>query len=268
MPVELPRVTPSKLATWRDCPRRYRMAYLDRPTPPRGGAWAHSTLGASVHNALRAYFELPVSRRTADAAAGLVVRHWKDDGFADAAQSATYRDRAARWVADYVATLDPDLTPVGLERWVSAVCGRVVAEGRADRIDERDGELVIVDYKTGRRVPTDADAGASQALALYALAAGTSMRMRCRRVELHHLPSGTVAAATHDADSLAGHRERAEQDALRIRDASRELADGGDADTLFPVVTGAHCSGCTFRRSCPQGRAASEPATPWAMLAP
>ncbi|MGB8202633.1 MAG: recombinase RecB, partial [Pseudonocardiaceae bacterium] len=49
LPRPLVRVTPAKLATWTGCRRRYRMAYLDRPTPPRGGAWAHSTLGAVVH---------------------------------------------------------------------------------------------------------------------------------------------------------------------------------------------------------------------------
>ena len=83
MPRKLIKVTPSRLATWVDCPRRFRMAYLDRPTPPRGGAWAHSTLGAVVHNALRAFFDLPVARRTPEAAAALVGQHWSDEGFAD-----------------------------------------------------------------------------------------------------------------------------------------------------------------------------------------
>jgi hypothetical protein len=60
----LVKVTPSKLAAWADCPRRYRMTYLDRPAAPRGGGWAHNTLGAVVHLALRALFDLPVAERT------------------------------------------------------------------------------------------------------------------------------------------------------------------------------------------------------------
>ncbi|MBA2322872.1 MAG: recombinase RecB, partial [Pseudonocardiales bacterium] len=30
MPRRLFKVTPSRLASWLDCPRRYRMTYLDR----------------------------------------------------------------------------------------------------------------------------------------------------------------------------------------------------------------------------------------------
>lgn len=268
MPVELVRVTPARLATWERCPRRYRMAYVDRPTPPRGGAWAHSTLGASVHNALRAYFELPVARRTPDAAAALVVRHWKDEGFSGSEQSCRYRDRAARWVCDYVASLEDGFTPVAVERRVSAAVGAIIAEGRVDRIDERDGELVIVDYKTGRRTPTVDDAAASPALALYALAAARSLRRRCRLVELHHLPSGTVAAARHDEHSLAAHREGAERAAREFTSATDRLAAGDAADAVFPPVTGAHCATCDFRRNCPEGQAAAPERPAWAMLAP
>src|SRR5215207_9016162 len=157
MPTKLVRVTPARLATWTDCPRRYRMTYLDRPPPPRGGAQASSTLGAVVHLALRALFDLPPSRRTREAAAALVDRHWSGEGFRDAEQAAAYRERARGWLADYAEDLDPDVEPVGREQWVSVASERIVAEGRVDRIDRRGAELVVVDYKTGRRAPTDQD---------------------------------------------------------------------------------------------------------------
>jgi putative RecB family exonuclease len=249
-----------------DCPRRYRMAYVDRPTPPRGGAFAHSTLGAVVHNALRAFFELPVRRRTPEAAAALVGRHWNDEGFAGPAQAATYRDLAGGWVADYVAEIDVAEDPVGLERWVSAPVGTIVAEGRVDRIDERDGELVIVDYKTGRAALTTDDARASHALALYVLAARRTLRRPCRRVELHHLPTGTVAAWEHTEESLARHRTRTEEAAEEFNLATDTLKAGGDQDVLFPPRVGRQCSWCDFRRSCPEGQAAGPQAEPWALL--
>ena len=50
--------------TFSDCPRRYRFAYVDRPTPPKGPPWAHNTVGAAVHAALRSWWDLPVERRT------------------------------------------------------------------------------------------------------------------------------------------------------------------------------------------------------------
>ncbi len=259
------RVTPARLAAWSACPRRYRLLYVDRPAPPRGGAWAHTTLGAVVHLALRALFELAPSRRSAELAADLVDRNWSDEGFRDSAQSAEYRARARDWVAAIATGPDGASEPVALERRVVEPVGTLLVEGRIDRVDVRDGESVVVDYKTGGE-PTPERARDSQALALYALAARPALHRPCRRVELHHVPSGEVAAWEHDDASLRGHRERAEELAAQARAASAALDDGGDADALFGVRTGAHCGTCPVRRNCPQGRAATPEPPSWALL--
>lgn len=263
----LVKVTPSRLATWTDCPRRYRLTYLDRPPAPRSGAWAHSTLGAVVHLALRALFALPAGDRTARAAAGLVDRCWSSEGFRDADQAATYRERARGWVADYAADLDADVEPVGLERWVSVATDRIVAEGRVDRLDRRGAELVVVDYKTGRRAPSEQDAASSQALALYAVATERTTHRPCLQVELHHLPTGQVHAWRHDRASLHAHVRRAEETAAELSAATDALADG-DAAALFPARPAARCATCEVRRSCPEGRSAAPEVQPWALLSP
>lgn len=221
-----------------------------------------------MHNALRAFFELPVGKRTPQGAADLVREHWKSDGFRDADQAAEYRARAQGWVADYVAELDPTQDPVGLERWVSTPAGRIVAEGRVDRIDERDGELVVVDYKTGRHALTVDDARGSQALALYVLAARRTLRRPCTRVELHHLPTGEVAAWEHTEKSLATQLSRAEEAAEELQLATDTLEAGGDRELLFPANPGRQCSWCDFRRHCPEGQAVAPALDPWALLAP
>jgi len=263
----LVRVTPARLATWTDCARRYRMTYLDRPPPPRGGARAASTLGAVVHLALRALFDLPPAGRTRSAAAALVDRNWSGEGFRDAAQAATYRERARGWVADYAAELDPDVEPVGREKWVSVATERIVAEGRVDRIDRRGAEVVVVDYKSGRHVPTEREVADSPALALYALATERTLRRTCVQVELHHLPSGEVHAWRHDRASLAEHLRRAEATAGELS-AAGALDRGGDPDVLFPPRPAPRCGSCDMRRNCPEGRAAAPEAAPWAQLAP
>jgi len=284
----LVRITPARLGVWDDCPRRYRLTYLDRPAPPRGGPQAANTLGAVVHLALRAVFENPPPRRTGAAAAALVEKYWNSEGFRDAEQAAAYRARARDWVADYVTEAlerarpnkeqpneeqpneeqPDDELAVGLEKWVSASTGRVVAEGRVDRIDRRADELVIVDYKTGRHTPTPADAAASPALALYAVAAERTLRRTCRQVELHHLPTGVIAGWRHDEHSLDEHVRRAEASADRLAAASDALEAGGDPAGLFPARPAPRCAGCPMRRSCPEGRAVGPEAAPWAMLVP
>ncbi|WP_306470790.1 RecB family exonuclease, partial [Pseudonocardia halophobica] len=231
----LVRVTPARLGTWESCPRRYRLTYVEKPAPPRGGPRAASTLGAVVHLALRALYLRPVRERTPDQAAALVDRNWSGEGFRDGAQEAEYRGRARSWVADYVAEhVEGMPEPLGVERWVSAPTSAIVAEGRVDRIDGDAGAAVIVDYKTGRRVPEPGDARDSAALALYALGAARTLRRDCRRVELHHLPTGRVAAWEHDEASLAGHVARAERGATDAADAAHALAAGGGPHTPFP----------------------------------
>lgn len=287
MPTRLFSCTPTRLATF-DCPRRYRLTYLDRPAPPRGGPWAHNTIGAAVHVALARWWDLPPDGRTPAGGAELVYRSWQADGFRDDEQSAAWRVRASDWVRAYLGhvtdippaaddddvpasaladiTLDPAVPPRGVERTVGTHTGTLAVSGRVDRIDERAGELVVVDYKTGRYIPTAADAKASPALALYALAAGRIWRRRCRRVELHHLPSGRVAAATHTHDSLQRHVLLAEATAHDIVVATDTLATGADADALFPVVTGPGCGWCDMRRHCPEGQRAAPARAPWSAL--
>ncbi len=274
-PVRLTKVSPARLATFDDCPRRYRLAYLERPTPQRTGPWAHSTLGAVVHNALRALFDLPVLKRVPQRAVALVAEFWKDAGFETDEQAARYRARAKGWVAEYVEDNDVTHDPVGLERWVSAPVSpspgekpSMIIEGRADRIDARDGELVIVDYKTGRRPPDEYEARASQALALYAVAAARTLRMPCTTVELHHLPTGTIAAAEHTPESLQRHLQRAGETAADLRLATDTLDAGGDADVLFPARPDRRCAWCDFRPSCAVGQEAAPQAQPWDLLAP
>ncbi len=269
MPRRLFACTPSRLQTWLDCPRRYRLTYVERPTTPRGQAWAHTTMGAAVHVALARWWSGPRDRRSPAGARTLLERAWPlhgtvPDGFADAAQSARWRQRAADMVERYAATLDPDDEPLGVERTVSTRTDGLLLSGRVDRVDVRDGELVVVDYKTGQRPPGPDDARRSLALALYALAAAHSLRRRSRRVELHHLPTGRVAAFEHTDASLTGHLDRAAAAAVEAADATDALAAGGDADVLFPPRTSSGCAWCNHLRACPAGQAAAgPPRRPW-----
>jgi putative RecB family exonuclease len=258
--------TPSKLASFEDCPRRYRYAYVDRPTPQKGPPWAHNSLGASVHTALKNWYSLPRHDRDPAALPRLLRATWVAEGYRDEAQQLLAFRRALGWLEAYVSGLDPDAEPVGVERVVAARTDALALSGRVDRIDQRGDELVIVDYKTGRAEIGDDDARGSRALALYAYAAERVFRRRCRRVELHHLPSGTVAAFEHTDESLSRHLRRAEQTATDIVTAESAVADGVAGDDAFPTTAGSWCSWCDFRRSCPAGASAA-PREPWFAVA-
>ena len=111
--------------------------------------------------------------------------------------------------------------------------------GRIDRLDDRDGDLVVVDYKTGRQVPSETDARTSLAMALYAVAAGRMFRRRCATVELHHVPSGTVAAHEHTPESLDRKVAEAESIASDLRRADADFGSvGSELDPLPAAPVG------------------------------
>jgi RecB family exonuclease len=291
MPRRLYSCTPTRLTTWLDCPRKYRMSYLDRPAPPKGPPWAHNSLGASVHNALAGWWRLPLSRRTVQAAGALLTQGWIGEGFAGEAQSARYRDWARSLVEAYVSELDPADEPIGVERTVATRTDKIAVSGRIDRLDTRpraagaegtgaegtsvegagaEGtELVVVDYKTGRHLLSVDDARSSLALAIYALAASRALRRDCRRVELHHLPSGQVLAWEHTDESLQRHLRRAEDVAEECAEADERMRaplPREKYDEVFPPRTGPACGWCDYLRNCPEGQAAAAQHRPWDAL--
>jgi RecB family exonuclease len=281
MPRRLYPCTPTRLSTWLDCPRRYRMSYLDRPPPGKGPPWAHNSVGAAIHNALAGWWRLPLAMRTVAAAGALVGRGWIDEGFADQAQSAWYRERATAMVEGYVTGLDPADEPVGVERTVATRTDKIAVSGRIDRLDLRPGEtgggdtgagteLVVVDYKTGRHLLTVDDARSSMALALYALAASRVMRRPCHRVELHHLPTGQVLAWSHTDESLARHLRRAENIAEECSAADERMRDLPPEryDEVFPPSPSPGCGWCDYLRHCPEGNLAAVPRRPLDALEP
>jgi len=275
MPRRLYPCTPTRLSTWLDCPRRYRLSYLDRPAPPKGPPWAHNSLGASIHNALAAWWRLPLDGRTAQAAGTLLARGWIAEGFSGDEQSGQYLQWARGMVEAYVATLDPADEPMGVERTVATRTELIAVSGRIDRLDVRpspagDTELVVVDYKTGRHVLTTDGARSSMALALYALAASRSLRRDCTQVELHHLPTGQVISWRHTSESLARHLRRAEDlagECAAADDAMRAGLPRPRWDEVFPPRPSPSCGWCDFLRHCEQGRVAAITRRPWDGLA-
>ncbi|PZM92941.1 MAG: recombinase RecB [Actinobacteria bacterium] len=269
MPARLFVCTPTKLAAYADCPRRYRYSYVDRPAPPKGPPWAHTSLGASLHIALRNWYALPAERRRPEVVATLLKGGWVRDGYRDPQQEEAAFRAARGWLEAYVATQASRPEPIGVERVVAVKTSVLALSGRVDRIDVRRGpqgpELVIVDYKTGRAGLDSDDARGSQALALYAYAAERVFRRPCRRVELHHLPTGAVAAHEHTAESIERHVRRAEAIAGDIVAAERAVAEGADPDAAFPATPSGLCSWCEYRQHCPEG-AAAPVKEPWAAV--
>jgi hypothetical protein len=244
------------------------MAYLDRPSPPKGSPWAHNSLGAAVHTALANWWKLDPRHRTSESVERLLREAWLTDGFRDETQSDAALSRAVDWLCAYVVRLDPQDEPLGIERTVAVKTEHAALFGRVDRIDDRgDDGLVVVDYKTGRHLLSVDDARTSVALAVYAAAAERTLRRPCRRVELHHLPTGDVHVWNHTDESLARHLRRVDSIAVELCDLTEKFKAGVApevADAMFPAHVGGLCGWCDFNRACPAGSAHVSPRDSWA----
>jgi RecB family exonuclease len=170
-------------------------------------------------------------------------------------------------VQRYLADVDPDDEPVGVERTVTVRTGRASLWGRVDRIDDRGGTgLAVVDYKTGRTPPTADDVGSSLTLAVYAAAVARTLRRTCRRVELHHLPTGSVVGWDHTTGSLDRQLRRADSLATELATVEEQrglVTSRAEADDLFPARVGSRCGWCDFRSACGPGQAVPR-RLPWA----
>ena len=268
MPRRLYAASPSKLLAWLDCPRRYRMQYLDRPRPAPRPRRAHTSVGVATHSALRDFWDLAPVDRTPAAVERLVRQSWIDVGFRDPDQSAQWRARTIGRVTEYLRGIDRDRQPLGVERTVSLHTETLAVTGRLDRLDDRDGELVVVDYKTGRARLTDEDARTSLPMALYAVAVARMFRRPCERVELHHVPTGEVHAHRHTPETLARKVAEAESIASDLRRADASHTDLGVGSPLFGPRVSPICAWCDFRAHCPEGQRMGPEKPDWAGLEP
>lgn len=260
-------ISPTKVGTWQDCPRRFWLQYVEKVRVP--GSWAHLSMGNAIHFALRDWWDIPIEERTQERLAALMREHWQSAGFRDAEQSAQWCHSATLMTWHYLQQLDPQFEPHSRERTLGARTSAQSISGRIDRID-RVGDvaesLIVVDYKTGRRVPSEDDVRGSFALAMYALCVQQSLRRPCMRVELHHVPSGMRVGRDLSAESLQRQIARIEQIAGEMAQAEDAWRADGDTDAHFPPTPSALCGWCDFREHCPSGAAAAPQQSPWAGL--
>ena len=252
MPFEPPRsLSPSKVSSFRDCALAFRFTAIEHLPDPATVATVRGTL---VHTALeRLFWNHRPGERSPAAGAAELAGAWADlQDDADFRSLALAPDRAEAFraeaeqlVANYFALEDPDeVTPVGVELTLEARLDGVRLRGILDRLDRRpDGELVVVDYKTGR-APSPAYAQARMAgVQLYALLCQEVLGRRPVEVRLLHLKEPTVLSAEPSEQGLRGQRTKTLAVWSAIERACR--------DEDFRPKTGPLCRFCRFQEFCP-----------------
>lgn len=256
-------LTPSQLQAVLACPRQYFLSREVKADPPRSSS---ALLGSVIH----ALAEHALSEGlTADNALDYLDRVWDDIPFPApwfsqseraAAEAAVMRFMGWQAAHDYADVLGVE---VPFEADVEVDGATVTLMGSVDRL-ERDssGKLRIIDFKSARALPTQAEAAASEQLGVYQLAADAGAfdelapstgSAGAQLVFLRHGEDDAPKVLSQDALGARPHLSDDPEELAyptwvhhRIAQARQVLVSG-----RFDATPGRACRWCSFASSCP-----------------
>jgi DNA helicase-2/ATP-dependent DNA helicase PcrA len=234
------QLSASAIDAYERCPMKYMFQYMWNL---RGGPHAQITFGNVMHTTVKECVgEIRKGRNIPfDEVVSIYEREWSAAGFIDEFHEKEYQKAGREQLeafhrsysaapADVLHQEKPFELPLDHE---------VVVTGRIDQINRMaDGEVEIVDYKTGR--PRDAKkADADLQLSVYALAAQEVLDLTPGRLVFYNLGTNEPVGSTRDKKTLAAVKQKIAEVADQIR--------AGE----FSPKPGFSCGYCDFKPLCP-----------------
>lgn len=254
------RTSYSALDTFETCALKYKYQEIERIKTPKR---VEQVFGTVVHSALKRMFDRDPLYPTLDEIVDFYGRTWKEAAekivwthpekrtkeeemyFAEGVKLITnFYKKNKPWAANALelesrfsaAVTDPD---TGAEHTLSGVMDRL------DKDPERE-EYEIIDYKTGKRMPSEDALADNLQLGLYAIA----LRARWPHITpdkikttLYFLKHNDSVSITHTDETL----ERAKRRVIATIRAIEKAIEGG----AFDPTPGPLCNYCGFRPICP-----------------
>jgi putative RecB family exonuclease len=243
-------LSPSKVASFKDCALAFRFANIDRlPEPPSPAA----TKGSLVHRALELLFCEPAPARTLPVALACLDRAGAE--FATDPEfvglelgpeaAAQFAAEAEVLVRRYFTLEDPrTVHPIGLELLLEAQVGSLKLRGIIDRLDlDADGGLVVTDYKTGRVPGVIHEQSRLGGVHFYAFLCEKVLGRRPARIQLLYLSEPVAIVCEPSAQSIRGLEQRTA--------AIWKAVERACANEDFRPRPSALCSWCSFQDYCP-----------------
>ena len=243
-------LSPSKVASFRDCGLAFRFSAIDRlhepPTVP-------AAKGTVVHKALELLHCLPAAERTPEAAVGCLDEAMdvvlSSDEYLPLAlpaeERAAFHASAASLVERYFRIEDPRrIEAIGMELKLEASVGGVVLRGIIDRLElGPDGELIVTDYKTGKVPGQRFENGRLGGVHFYAYLCEAVLGRRPAKIQLLYLAEPVAIVAEPSDQSIRG----LEKKVGAIWTAVERACERDD----FRPNPGRLCDWCAFKAHCP-----------------
>jgi putative RecB family exonuclease len=239
------------VSSFRDCALAFRFNSIDH-LPELPTVW--TVRGTFVHRVLeRLFWHHGRGHRTPAAARAELDLVWtelqQDPDYRtlalSEAEAEQFRAECEVLVDNEFALEDPnEVTPVGIELMLEARLGTVRLRGIIDRLDlTPDGELVVIDYKTGRAPSPAFEHSKLIGVHIYALLCQEVLGRRPVQVRLLHLKEPTTIIAEPSEQAVRGQRTKTLAVWSAIERACR--------DEDFRPRTSPLCRFCRFQAYCP-----------------
>lgn len=246
-----PHLSPSSLATFEQCPLKFKFSKIDQ-IPDKPGIEA--IMGNFVHDVLEALYGLSPELRTKDSARELARFVWNEKYL----ETVTHYLRRAddiskfRWqswfcIENLWLVEDPTkVHPIGLESELNHSLGGVVLKGFIDRYTKSlhsDNGLTISDYKTGKTPRAEWVSDKFEQLRIYAAIMQEIQIFPVSSLELIYLKDGVKFTEEVTAESLASTVARVS----RIKSDVDTRCETG----VFEPVKSRLCDWCSYKSICP-----------------
>ena len=247
----LPRsLSPSRLADFQACPRRYQHASIERIAQPASYA---SAKGRFVHYIFEHLMKLEPTDRTIEAARALIpsalssviTREVREEIALDHAGEARLLQETDVIIEKYFLMEDPrTVKSEGIEMRLGVTVDDTPLFGILDRLDrDEDGNLVIVDYKTGALPNRDYDSQTFANAELYAVLCEEKLQERPKKIRLLYVNHGESIERPVSEVVIRARAKAASAAWQKIK----HYYDAGD----FPATPSRNsCRFCSFSELC------------------
>ena len=244
-------LSPSRASQFKTCPQQFKFANVDKLKEPTNEVQAK---GTAVHQALEDLFELPKEERDTEKLHNLFRAAWTKVRRTDEHHNLfSSVDEEREWGVDglkllnnYMSMEDPkSFDPLERERWVRGTIEDLNLRGILDRMDRnQNGELIIVDYKSGKAPTEKYKEPRFFALKLYALLIRDELGITPTELKLIYLKNSTIHTLKVDNKML-------DEVKIEILDIWSDIKLAFEENN-FPATKNALCKNwCYYKPICP-----------------
>lgn len=241
------RLSYSAIETYESCPLKYKYRHIERVPEQKS---KEAVFGTIIHTVMKQIHEPGILHPTLEEALDFFSKQWNEDVFANELEERAAFTQGVQMIQRYYADNDPAaVTVVDLESRFSIdigddATGRHTVSGTIDRIDRTADGFEIIDYKTGRKAPSQEKVDQNLQLTIY-LKAFLERYPKEREnlekitVSLYYLPHGMKISSHRTQEDLARLDERFAQ-------VVADITGGHFEPILSPL-----CDWCPFQEICP-----------------